>query len=70
MLSLRWMAGGGSGVHLETVRVVVVVVFSWPEESATAQSLRMGGNIAMAFASDTAHVTSTLVLKQVGLFLI
>lgn len=60
---LRWMATGGSGVHLETVQEVVVEVFSWPEESVIILSLRMVGNTAVAFASNTAHVILTLVLK-------
>lgn len=61
----RWMGGGGSGVHLETVHGVVVEGFSWPRESVTNLSLRMEANTATGFASNIAPVTSALVLKQV-----
>lgn len=59
------MAGGGSGVLLETVPEVVVEEFSWPRESVTTLSQRMEANTATGFASNIAPVTSTLVLKQV-----
>lgn len=59
------MAGGGSGVNLETVPEVVVEEFSWPRETVTTLSQRMEANTVMAFASNIAPVTSTLVLKQV-----
>lgn len=61
----RWMASGESGVHLEIALEVVVVGFSLPRESVTTPSLRMEANTVMAFASNIAPVTSTLVLKQV-----
>ena len=63
------MAGGGSGVHLETVPEVVVEEFSWPRESVTTPFLRMEANTATAFASNIAPVTTTLVLTQVHLSL-
>lgn len=59
------MAGGGSGEPLENVPEVVVEEFSWPRESVTTQCLKMEENTAMAFASNIAPVTSTLVPKQV-----
>lgn len=59
------MAGGGSGEHLETVPEVVMEEFSWQRGSVTTLFLRMEANTAMAFASNIAPVTSTLVLKQV-----
>lgn len=65
LLCLRWMVGGGSGDYLGTVLEVVVEEFSWPRERVTTPFLRMEANTAMAFASNIAHVTSTLALKQV-----
>lgn len=63
------MGAGGSGVRLETVQEVAVEEFSWPRETVTTPFQRMEANIATAFVSNIALVTSTRVLKQVHLSL-
>lgn len=61
----RWMAAGGSGVHLVPAHGLAEVEYNFLKENATTRYHQMGANIARGFGSNTAPATLATALTQV-----